>query len=196
MLNQLAGYLSGIVILLAFLPYIKDIFLKKTKPERISWLLWGILGAIAFFSQLAKGGEYSLIMTGAQAVGDMGIFFLAIKYGVGGFLKRDIIALIGAALGLFLWYLTKEAAIALFIVIFIDATGVVLTIIKSYESPATETMSSWVLTCTGGFLACIAVGSLNPILLIFPFYTFLANVCIITAIILGFRRIKLDIHDN
>jgi len=104
---------------------------------------------------------------------------LAIKYGLGGFLKRDIVALFGAAMGLSLWYLTKEA---LFIVIFIDAIGATLTVIKSYESPTTETVSSWVFTFLGGFFACFAVGSFNLILLAFPFYICLASLAILVAI--------------
>ncbi|MFA4998580.1 MAG: hypothetical protein WC514_00965 [Candidatus Paceibacterota bacterium] len=189
MIKEIAGYLSGIAMLLSFVPYIKDIFLKKTKPERISWLIWAILGSIAFFSQFAKGASYSLVMTGVQAIGDFSIFILAIKYGIGGFMKRDIVALIGAGIGLFLWYITKEAAIALFIVIFIDAIGVILTVIKSYEKPETETVSSWVLVSISGFLACVAVGSFNLVLLVFPFYILLAGLAVLIAIKLGFQRL-------
>jgi len=190
MVIQIAGYLSGLAILASFIPYIRDIFIGETKPERISWLIWAILGTISLFSQLAKGGSYSLIMTGAQAIGDLLIFILAIKYGLGGFIRRDIIALIGVATGLFLWYLTKEAAIALFVVIFIDAIGAILTVIKSYDRPATETVSSWLFTLLGGILACVAVGSLNFILLIFPLYICLASTAILVAIALGFRRLR------
>lgn len=193
MIGEIAGYLSGLAILISFVPYIRDIFSGKTKPERISWLIWAILGSILFFSQLAKGASYSLIMTGVMAAGDLFVFILAIKYGFGGFLKRDIAALIGAGIGLFLWYTTKEAAFALFIAIFIDATGAILTVIKSYEKPATETISAWTLGFIGGFLACIAVGSFNFILLAFPLYICLANLAILLSIKLGFRRITLNL---
>jgi hypothetical protein len=177
-----------VAILASFVPYTRDIFLGKTRPERISWLIWAILGAISFCSQFAKGASHSLVLTGAQAVGDLFIFFLAIKYGIGGFLKRDIAGLCGAALGLILWYVTKEAAVALFVVIGIDAIGAVLTVFKSYENPGTETVSAWVLTFVGGFLACVAVGSWNPILLAFPFYICLASLAILVALRLGSRR--------
>ena len=173
---------------MSFLPYIRDIFKGKTKPERISWLIWAILGSISFFSQFAKGASYSLVLVGAQTFGDLFIFILAIKWGFGGFLKRDIFALVGAGIGLVLWYVTKEAAVALFVAIFIDAIGVVLTVIKSYEEPTTETISSWVLTLLAGVLACIAVGSFNLVLLAFPFYIFLASAAILIAIKLGFQR--------
>lgn len=189
MIGEITGYLSGLMALMSFVPYVRDIFLKKTKPERISWLIWAILGSILFFSQLAKGASYSLIMTGVIALGDLFVFILALKYGFGGFLKRDVAALIGASIGLFLWYITKEAAIALFIAIFIDAMGVILTVIKSYEKPATETISAWAFGSIGGFLACVAVGSFNFILLALPLYICLASLAILIAIKLGFRRI-------
>lgn len=191
MIIQIAGYLSGLAVLLSFYPYIRDIFAGKTKPERISWLIWGSLSLTAFFPQLAKGASYSLLMTGAMAVGDILVFILAIKYGRGGFLKRDIFAMLCLAGGLTLWYLTKEAAIALYIATFIDATGTALTVAKSYEDPSSETVSSWMLTFIGGVLACIAVGSFNFVLLIFPFYMALAGLSILIAIYLGFLRKKI-----
>jgi hypothetical protein len=192
MITAIAGYLSGIAILMSFVPYIRDIFAGKTKPERMSWLIWGVLGLILFFSQLAKGVFYSIILSGVQAVGDLFIFFLAIKYGLGGFRKKDIFALGGAIISLLFWYLTKEAAIALFIVLFIDAIGAVLTVIKSYERPETETISSWILTFLGGVFACIAVGNFNFILLIFPIYVCLASLSILISIRMGFNRVAIE----
>jgi len=195
MIYQIAGYLSGIAILLSFVPYIRDIFRNKTKPERISWLIWSILGSIAFFSQFAKGASYSLIMPGAQTIGDLLIFIFAIKYGLGGFTKRDITALIGASVALFLWYLTSEATVALFLIIFIDGVGAVLTVIKSYENPTTETVSSWVLTFIGGALACLSVGKIDFILLAFPIYICLASLSILVSIKIGFNSTKRSVRN-
>ena len=190
MIYQVAGYLSGIAILLSFIPYIRDIFKHKTRPQRMSWLIWSILGSIAFFSQFAKGASYSLVMPATQTLGDLLIFMLAIKYGLGGLMKRDIAALIGVSIALLLWYLTSEAIVALFIVIFIDGIGAVLTAIKSYENPTTETISAWVLTFIGGALACFAVGKLDFILLAFPIYICLASFLILISIKLGFNAQK------
>ena len=187
-ISQIFGYLSGIAILLSFVPYTKDIFLNKTKPERASWFIWSILGFISFFSLLSKGATYSLFLPGGQALGDIFIFLLSIKYGFGGFLKRDFIALIGAGVGLFLWYITKEALIALLVAISIDGIGVLLTVVKSYEQPKTETISAWILTFLGGLFGIFAVGNLNIILLIFPIYICIANLSIILAIKLGLQK--------
>ncbi len=188
MLNQYFGYLSGVAISLSFVPYLISIFKKETKPERASWLIWAVLGGISFFSQSAKGASDSLWLTGVQTFGDLTIFLFAIKYGIGGLLKRDILALCGAGLSLILWYLTSEPAIALIIVIFIDALGGVLTIIKSYEYPGTESISAWVLTILGGLFGALAVGRWNLTLLAFPVYISLISLIILLAAFFGLKN--------
>lgn len=190
LMSQLLGFATGIIITVSFLPYVRDTLMGKTKPERASWFIWTVLGGIAFFSQAAKGASTSLLLPGIQTFFELIIFLLAIKFGVGGFTRRDIIALCVAGLGLLLWYFTKEAAIALFIVIGIDAIGTVLTVIKSYEDPWSETLISWVLFSLSGFVTMFTVGSLNIILLSYPFYIFIANVAVITAIYFGKRRVR------
>jgi hypothetical protein len=186
-MTQYFGYLSGIFIILSFLPYLISIFKGQTKPERASWLLWVILGGIAFSSQLAKGASASLWLPAFQTIGDIFILILSIKYGMGGLLKRDKVAFVVAGLSLILWYITREPIIALLLAILIDATGATLTAIKSYEHPTTESISAWVLTGFGGFFAIFAVGNWNWVLLLFPIYTFLANVAIVSSIKLGQR---------
>ena len=99
---QLLGLLSGFISVICYLPYIRDIVAKKTKPEKASWLIWSVLGSIAFFSQLAKGATDSLWMPGVQTFGVAVIFLLSLKYGVGGLTKRDLVALLLSFFGLIL----------------------------------------------------------------------------------------------
>jgi len=185
---QLFGILSGILAVLAPIPYIRDIFLLKTKPQRTAFFIWSVLGAIAFFSQLAKGASSSLWLPGVETFVVTVIFILSIKYGVGGFSKKDYIALTIAALGLIAWYFTKEAAIALYIVIIIDLTGTYLAVDKAYQDPGSETLITWITAAIAGMLATFAVGNLNIVLLSYPFYVFLANAAVVVAILMGRRK--------
>lgn len=184
------GYISAILSILMVVPYIRDILLLKTKPERASWLIWTVLGFIAFFSQLAKGATDSLWLTGRQTLAVLIIVILSIKYGVGGLTKRDIRALIAAGIGLIIWYITKEAAWALLIVIAIDSVGTLLTAIKSYEDPESETLSTWILSGTSGIFGALAVGAFHPILLAYPLYIAIANYIIVTTMLLGRKKLK------
>ena len=185
---QIFGFFSGILVALAFIPYVKDILLFKTKPQRTSFFIWSVLGGIAFFSQFAKGASYSLLLPGSEILLTIVIFLLSLRYGVGGFGKKDYIALFIAALGLIAWYYTKEAAIALYIVIIIDAAGSYLTIHKAYKDPGSETLISWAAVAIAGVFAMFAVGSFNTILLSYPFYIFLANAAVVVAMKMGSGR--------
>jgi hypothetical protein len=187
-LTTLAGTAAGILSLVMFLPYVRDILAHRSRPQRASWLIWSVLGGIAVASQFAEGARLSLWMTIGATIGTVLTFLLSIHYGVGGLSRRDLLALAAAGFGLLLWYLTRHAAVALFITIAIDAIGAVLTAEKSYLDPSSETLSLWVMSAAAGILGAMAVGSLNWILLAYPIYVFLANSTVITAILLGRRR--------
>ena len=182
---QILGYISALLSIICILPYIRDILRLKTKPERGSWFIWTMLGFIAFFSQLAKGATNSLWLTVGQTTSVLIIFLLSLKYGYGGLGKRDLRALIGAGIGLVLWYLTREASFALIFVIIVDSIGTLLTLLKAYKDPESETLSTWIISGTSGIFGMLAVGSLNLILLAYPFYIVLANYVIVGAILLG-----------
>lgn len=179
------GYISAILSIVMIIPYVWDIIHHKSQPERGSWLIWSVLGSISFFSQMAKGATDSLWLTAGQTVAVLVIFVLSLKYGYGGLAKRDTKALIGAGIGLVLWYLTKEAAIALVIVILVDSIGTYLTLTKSYKDPESETLSIWLMSGTSAVFGMLAVGSFNFILLLYPFYLVMANYLIVAAILLG-----------
>ncbi len=182
---QLFGYTSALLSILMIIPYVRDIIKLKTKPERGSWLIWTVLGFIAFFSQLAKGATESLWLTVGQTLSVLIVFALSIKFGYGGVEKRDIKALIGAGFGLIVWYFTKEASYALIFVIFIDSIGTALTAIKSYKDPGSETLITWIMSGTSGIFGMLAVGSMNFILLAYPFYITIANYVIVATLLLG-----------
>jgi hypothetical protein len=182
---QVLGLLSGVLSGVSYLPYLRDIFRHTTKPERASWLIWSVLGSIAFFSQLAEGATWSLWLTGIDTLGVLLIFLLSIRFGVGGLTRRDIIALTAAGIGLILWYFTRHASIALLITMLIDAAGAYLTVVKAYEDPGSETLSTWVIVAIAGILGMLAVGQFNLILLSYPFYIFLANFAVAIAMLLG-----------
>ena len=186
---EIFGYISALLSIVMIAPYVRDIFTKNTKPERASWFIWTVLTSIAFFSQFAKGATDSLWLSAGQTLAVLIVFLLSIKYGVGGLTKRDMKALIGAAIGLIAWYLTKEPAYALIITIIVDGIGTWLTVIKSYQEPETETLSTFVMSGTSGIFGALAVGSWSFILLAYPAYLIIANYSIAASILLG-RKTK------
>lgn len=188
-MQEILGYSSAILITGSGIPYIRDILRLKTKPERATWFIWSILLLIAFFAQVAKGGTWSLLATGPDCLVVIAIFILSIKYGVGGTTKLDIFALVGAGVGLVLWYLTNEPLLALLITILIDICAALPTIVKTYKDPGSETFIAYIGAGTGGLLGALAVGKLNFSLLLFPLWIFVLNYSIAITYILGKRKL-------
>jgi hypothetical protein len=180
---QIIGISGGILASLSLIIYIYEIIWGNTRPERATWFIWMILTIIAFFSQKNEGATDSLWLTATTGIGMIFIFLLSIKKGIGGFIKRDYIALGFTAVGLILWYLTREAVYALIIVIIIDGIGAYLTILKIIKEPHSESLNAWILSVIGALLGTIAVGKLDVILLLYPTYLFIANAIIVTFIL-------------
>lgn len=185
---QYFGLAAGVITFLSYFPYLKDVIRHDAKPERASWFIWIVLGSIAFFSQLAEGAKPSLWLVGMDTLGGLVTFIFALIYGYGGLSKRDIVALIIAGFGLILWYFTRHAAIALIITILIDSIGTFLTIVKTYEDPNSETPTLWFCVAFAGILAMLSVDKFSPVILLYPFYIFLANFSVLIAMFLGKRK--------
>lgn len=185
-----AGTIAGIITLVAYYPYIRDIFKGTTKPVRATWFIWSVLSVIALTSQIASGGRWSVVMTVAQMLGVTTVFILSIKRGYGGLGKKEIISLIVAALGLGLWVVTNQPLLALLCVVIVDAAGSWLTVFKAYKDPGSETLSTWIMDCISSIFALVAIGSLNYTLMLYPAYLFFANGAVVVAIYIATHKSK------
>lgn len=185
-LPAIFGVSSAVLNTAGLVPYIRDIFLGKTKPERATWWIWLVLNVIAFSAQVAAGSTWSLFMTGAQTVAVGFIAFLSLNHGYGKFKKKDIVSLIIALFGVLLWKFTEQPVAALLLVILVDMLGYYLLIIKTWEAPQTETLIAWVLASIAGFCGVLSVWSLNIPRLIYPIYILIGDVLIVSVIV--YRR--------
>lgn len=185
MITEILGYTSVGIVCYAYHPYIKDILAGKTKPERISWLIWSVMGVIFIVTQYLEGATSSIWFTVAGTVFATLVFLLSLRHGEGGFHLRDKVILACVCAVLFIWYLSNDAALTIFLTVLIEIGAGYLTIIKTYRDPSTETLSFWLLSTLGAVLACLAVGELHYELLVFPVY--IASFCMVMSGIIVFK---------
>lgn len=189
-MKELLTLLSAGLILLAAPPYIIDTVKGKTRPERITWLIFSILGIIAFVSQLSLGGTWSLVFSGMDTLASITVFILSLRFGVGGFTRLDISALFIATVGVLIAIIAKQPVISIAGVILADLSGAALTVRKTYLQPKSETMVSWLLVGTASLLGVLTVGKMSLGLLMYPVYLMLVNYSVPVAALLGTRRMK------
>lgn len=188
---ELFGLLAGIVGIVGYLPYIRDILRHKTKPDRASWLIWTLEYGVLFFAQLNKGATGSLWLVGLQTLGVVAVFALSFHFGMGKIDRRSAVLLACICLALGAWYVTNDATVALLIALAVEASGVLLTTLKVYRHPGSETLTMWILVCIAGALGipAIAAGS-SAILYVYPLSLIVMSGCVIGAALLGTRKAK------
>lgn len=186
------GWLSFAILLSSYIPYIIDIVKGNTKPERAAFFIWTVLGFSLVSSQLAEGGRESVLLSVGGTIGPLIVFLLSIKYGVGGFLLRDKLSLAFAGLGLLLWYLTNNAAFALWITILVDMSAFYLVLIKTYNDPSSELPLLWGGGVITGLLSAVSVGRFDVNLLAFPTYYALSSGLIFSTIIYRSKKLGLN----
>lgn len=183
------GLLAGVIGIVGYIPYIRDILKGSTKPDRASWVIWTLEYAALFGAQLSVGAVESLWIIGLQLLGVVVICALSYRHGVGGFDKKNTVILLSVCAVLLLWYFTRSADLTIILLIAVEAVGVALTMRKVYLQPGSETLTMWVLIATAGVIGIAAVGGgANAILYVYPAALIVMGLGVIGASKLGERR--------
>lgn len=172
---QILAIAQVVIFCLAGPPYILDTIHGKTKPQRATWLIWTVLGTIAFVSQVALGASWSLVFTGLDTCGSLLVLLLSIWYGVGGWSRLDRLALLVAAGGVIVSLLAGAPVLAILGVILADLSGTILTVRKVFLHPDSETTVTWLLIGVGSLCGVASVQRLDVGLLLYPAYLCLVN---------------------
>lgn len=175
---ELKTILAVIAVVLGFIgyvPYIKDTLTGKTKPHAFSWLVWTVLTAIAFFAQLAKGGEAGAWATGMSALLCLVITALAFKQGEKDIKPIDWLSLVAAGIGLVLWKISNDPLMTVILITLVDVAGYLPTFRKAFHKPHEETVSQYILAALKWIISFAALSSINLTTVLFPAAVALLN---------------------
>lgn len=185
------GIISGTLGIIAIVPYVRDIFRKKARPERATWWIWTVLTLVALSAQLSAGATWSAAMSVGQLAGNITIALLSLRYGYGKFTRRDYAALVAAGMGVAVWQYVGNPIVAIVVAIALDMLGFYLTMIKTWHAPRTETLSTWVMaTIASGLAVLIVKDIMNMSQLLYPLYIFIGNGLMWGIIVFRRRRAR------
>ncbi len=169
------GVFATILAFLSYIPYFRDIFKGATKPHAFSWLVWGVLTAIAFFGQIADGGGAGAWVTGFTALLCLSIFIAALVKGEKHVTLTDWLSLAGAGMALVLWYLTDSPLLSVVLITLIDALGFWPTFRKSYFKPNEETLITYVVSAVKFAIALVALERFTVVTALYPISLVIMN---------------------
>jgi hypothetical protein len=174
-LSSILGIISVIIVFGCYIPYMVDIYKGKVKPARAARIMFTALTVIALFQQRDLGSGWTLAVTVGEVAGSVLILWAAIKHGVGGMKKTDIICYVLLALSVFFWLTTKNAFVALHFTVFADLVAFFPTLMKTWNWPNSETPLFFIAGVIAPILSIIAGNDYSYAIVLFPLYLALIN---------------------
>ncbi len=161
--REILGITAGVISLVAFVPYMYYTVRGNNRPSRATWFIWTLNSLLLLVSYDASGAKETVWLAVGYACGCFIISILTIWFGEGGWGWLDRCCLLGAVLGVFLWWFTGSPLIAFTSTLIIDLLGVMPTIEKSWKIPGKESRLAWCMWFLGGLTSLGAIERWCPL---------------------------------
>lgn len=185
MLSNFLSILAAALIIYSYIPYSRDILNGRVKPARSARLMFAALTTLALFQQHSLGSGWALAVTVGEVIGSLAILMLALRKGVGGLQKLDIICYALLIVSCVVWITSKNALLALHFTVLADVIAFTPTLVKTWHMPKTETPLFFILGIIAPFLSIVAAGNYAYAIVLFPLYLAIANAL---EVLLIYRR--------
>lgn len=159
MLPEYFAIIGAIVASIGGLIYLYATIRGTVRPNRVSWLLWGIFPMLAFVAQRAQGAHWLSwvsFIAGALALLTVAASF----FNKNAYWKTeliDYICMLFALCGIVLWAVTKNPNAAILFSILADFSAGFPTLRKALMHPDTENWSAYGLSAIGYILSILAI---------------------------------------
>ena len=177
MIPEYFAIIGAVIASIGGFYYLYETIVGKTKPNRVTWLLWGLLPMIIFIAQRIQGvGDLSwatfvagftpFLVVGASVLNKKAYWKT---------MRRDYYIMASAVVGIILWAITDNANLAIFFSLSADMLAGLPTFIKSYKHPETESWAAYAISAFGFGLGVLAIQTYTFENYAFIIYLFLAN---------------------
>ncbi|UWG96689.1 hypothetical protein LPY66_17680 [Dehalobacter sp. DCM] len=178
--------------------YIKDTLLGKTKPNKVTWLMWSIAPMIASGAAFSEGVRWAILPTFMAGFGPFIVFVFSFvnKNAYWKLGKFDYVCGVFSLMALILWGVTKEPWVAITLSLLSDGFAALPTLVKTFHYPETENISPYITGLLGQLTTFAALTAWDFASLAFPVYLIFMNtlfiifICRATLVAL-FKRIAL-----
>ena len=179
--------LSSVLTLAAVVPYLRDVWIGKSKPRVVTWLVWTALNLLATAASFSDHQYASVVLTLSESVETMAVVVVGLmRAGSFEIAPFDIVCLIGAAAGLLLWRTLDSPSLAVLATIAVDVVGSLPTIKHMWQLPREETWITYLLSSLSGLAALGAATSIRITEIGAPLDILLMNALFV--VIISWRR--------
>jgi len=186
--HLILGAIAGILQVSSIVPYIRGMLYGTTRPNKITMILWLLLGLIQLFAQIDSGASWSVFLTIALTFNAFIITILAFSgYGYTKHGPLDYVCFFLALVAIIVWQSTGEPNFAIAFAIIASILAATPTIVKTYRFPETENVTAWAIVAAAAFLGIFSTSRIDFANLAIPGYQLLENVTMVSFAYFGQR---------
>lgn len=191
MLDEKFILVGALLSLIGGLNYLVGTVKGKTRPNKVTWLLWTLAPMIAFTAQVKQGVGLQSLLTFMVGFNPLLIFIASFvnKKASWNITRFDLLCATLSVLGLVLWYITKVGNVAIFFSIVADVSAGLPTIVKAFNAPETE---SYLVFLLGGINALITLATID--VWNFQYFAFPVYIVGINTILIILIKFKIGKH--
>jgi len=183
-LLQYLVFLGAIIQLVGVLSYIRGTLRGETKPNRVTWLLWGVIPIIATGAAWIDGVRWAVLPVFMAGLGPLLIFaFSFVNQNAYWKLGRlDYVCGLFSLGAIILWAVTKAPAAAIILSIIADALAAAPTLVKAWHQPETEKIGPYLAGFISQLTAMAAFKLFTLSEIAFPIYLLIINAALFLVI--------------
>ncbi len=166
-------------------------FRGNVRPNRVTWLMWGIAPIIATAAALSKGVGWAVLPVFMSGFSPLLIFIFSfiVKNTYWKLTIFDYACGFFSALALVLWAVTKEPNTAIIFAIASDGVAAIPTLRKGWNHPETESPYPFFAGLFGAATSFLAIQMWTLSSYAFPIYLAVINILLLLSIYRGKRKV-------
>lgn len=198
-MKETLGILAAVIVIVGTIPYLRDVLRGSTRPARSTWTLLTILLVLDLLVQHDIGVGWAIALTAGEVLATGSVFILALKYGVGGLDKADLVSYALWVIMVGCWLLLDRPLLALHFGVAADLVSMIPTFIKSWRQPTEESKSVFVTSSVAGFFGLLAAVNFGYENILLPLYLVLVNAAVVGLLLLAeaqHKQAKAHLYDR
>lgn len=187
MIPEYFAYITVLTGLVGVFLYIRDTFLGKTKPNRVTWILWTIAPFVGVYVSYKSGVSLPVLLSTFMAgFGPLLVVIASFfnKKSYWQITRFDIGCGVLSVIAMSIWIMTQNGLVSLIFAILADLFAGLPTIVKSWQHSDTESVGPYLYGTFNSVVTFLIIKNFSFLNAAFPIYFFLVN----TIIFIGIKR--------
>ena len=185
MWRDLISAIGTLIAIYTYWAYIKTILAGESKPHRVTWAGWTLVGLLGIVSSIRGGAGVGLVVTATFALGVAVIFILSCfpGYGKPGGTKLDLLAgVVAAAALLTQLFVDYSPNVGQTLAVAADVVFLWPTVREAWRHPEFEAARPWIIGASGEALGIAALGNYSYGSAAYSVYLLIGNLLVIVAL--------------